>query len=209
MVTRHRRQSCDAFAEQGSSRTFVRVTSHLYSPLRRQSQVEGLPAGRVDRVQCHCRADAGRAPCGRADVTDDGESVGHLVRWNLRRGWRLPVDVAQECLPRALPLPHAFPRARMAEGVAGGFLMGLRHGLFCVGCCWALMVLLFAAGVMTSSWLAHDRPAGRPSTIRGGSADPGHGLTRPAQAGAVTCSTLRAASERARSRLNRRAAETG
>ena len=26
--------------------------------------------------------------------------------------------------------------------------MGIRHGLFCVGCCWALMLLLFAGGVM-------------------------------------------------------------
>jgi predicted metal-binding membrane protein len=32
--------------------------------------------------------------------------------------------------------------------------MGLRHGLFCVGCCWALMALLFAAGVMNLLWVA-------------------------------------------------------
>lgn len=40
------------------------------------------------------------------------------------------------------------------EGIAGAFLMGLRHGLFCVGCCWALMSLLFAAGVMNLLWVA-------------------------------------------------------
>jgi predicted metal-binding membrane protein len=33
-------------------------------------------------------------------------------------------------------------------GTAGAFHMGIRHGLFCVGCCWALMLLLFAGGVM-------------------------------------------------------------
>jgi len=29
------------------------------------------------------------------------------------------------------------------EGRAGAFVMGLRHGLYCLGCCWALMALLF------------------------------------------------------------------
>jgi predicted metal-binding membrane protein len=31
--------------------------------------------------------------------------------------------------------------------------MGLRHGAFCIGCCWALMLLLFAAGVMNLFWV--------------------------------------------------------
>jgi len=32
--------------------------------------------------------------------------------------------------------------------------MGLEHGAFCVGCCWALMALMFVAGVMNLLWLA-------------------------------------------------------
>ena len=32
--------------------------------------------------------------------------------------------------------------------------MGLTHGLFCTGCCWALMALLFVAGVMNLRWIA-------------------------------------------------------
>lgn len=40
------------------------------------------------------------------------------------------------------------------EGRLGALTMGLRHGLFCVGCCWALMALLFAAGVMNVLWVA-------------------------------------------------------
>ncbi len=31
--------------------------------------------------------------------------------------------------------------------------MGWRHGLFCVGCCWALMGLLFVAGIMNPVWI--------------------------------------------------------
>jgi predicted metal-binding membrane protein len=32
--------------------------------------------------------------------------------------------------------------------------MGLRHGAFCLGCCWALMALLFVGGVMNLAWVA-------------------------------------------------------
>ena len=40
------------------------------------------------------------------------------------------------------------------EGVLGGLTLGLRHGAFCVGCCWALMALLFVVGVMNLVWVA-------------------------------------------------------
>ena len=33
-------------------------------------------------------------------------------------------------------------------------LLGLRHGLYCIGCCWALMLLLFVGGVMNIAWIA-------------------------------------------------------
>jgi predicted metal-binding membrane protein len=50
--------------------------------------------------------------------------------------------------------PLAFLTHEWREGVSGAFVMGLRHGMFCVGCCWALMILLFAAGVMNLVWVA-------------------------------------------------------
>jgi predicted metal-binding membrane protein len=37
---------------------------------------------------------------------------------------------------------------------AGALDLGFRHGLYCVGCCWALMALLFVVGVMNLSWIA-------------------------------------------------------
>ena len=39
-------------------------------------------------------------------------------------------------------------------GIAGGLSMGLRHGAFCLGCCWMLMLLLFVGGVMNLAWIA-------------------------------------------------------
>lgn len=40
------------------------------------------------------------------------------------------------------------------EGNSGALLMGLKHGLHCVGCCWVLMALLFVAGVMNLLWMS-------------------------------------------------------
>jgi predicted metal-binding membrane protein len=40
---------------------------------------------------------------------------------------------------------------RHASGSLG---LGLRHGLYCIGCCWALMLLLFVGGVMSIMWIA-------------------------------------------------------
>ena len=50
--------------------------------------------------------------------------------------------------------PMSFILSDWREGVGGAVLMGLHHGAFCVGCCWALMGLLFVAGVMNLLWVA-------------------------------------------------------
>lgn len=50
--------------------------------------------------------------------------------------------------------PLAFLMTEWREGAAGAFLMGVKHGFFCVGCCWALMLVLFAVGVMNMLWVA-------------------------------------------------------
>lgn len=57
------------------------------------------------------------------------------------------------CLMRCRS-PAAFLAERWRAGRFGAFLMGLEHGAYCVGCCWALMVLLFAAGAMNLLWAA-------------------------------------------------------
>jgi predicted metal-binding membrane protein len=51
------------------------------------------------------------------------------------------------CLSRCRS-PAEFLVQRWQRGLAGAFRMGLAHGLFCLGCCWALMLLLFVGGVM-------------------------------------------------------------
>ena len=39
-------------------------------------------------------------------------------------------------------------------GTAGALRLGLTHGIYCLGCCWALMLLLFVGGVMNLAWIA-------------------------------------------------------
>src|SRR5215210_8061392 len=50
--------------------------------------------------------------------------------------------------------PLGFVLNEWREGRWGAFLMGLKHGSYCTGCCWSLMALLFAAGVMNLVWVA-------------------------------------------------------
>jgi len=50
--------------------------------------------------------------------------------------------------------PMGFLLGEWRGGRFGGFVMGWRHGLFCLGCCWALMALLFVGGVMNLAWIA-------------------------------------------------------
>jgi predicted metal-binding membrane protein len=50
--------------------------------------------------------------------------------------------------------PVEFLVSAYRPGVSGALQMGLRHGLYCLGCCWALMLLLFVGGVMNLLWVA-------------------------------------------------------
>ena len=57
------------------------------------------------------------------------------------------------CLARCRS-PAAFLVGEWRPHVRGAWTMGLRHGAMCVGCCWALMALLFVGGVMNIAWVA-------------------------------------------------------
>jgi predicted metal-binding membrane protein len=48
--------------------------------------------------------------------------------------------------------PVGFLLSAWRPGVDGAFVMGSRHGMYCVGCCWLLMALLFVVGVMNTLW---------------------------------------------------------
>jgi predicted metal-binding membrane protein len=50
--------------------------------------------------------------------------------------------------------PLGFLMSNWRDGTWGALQMGLRHGTYCLGCCWALMCVLFAVGVMNLIWVA-------------------------------------------------------
>ena len=58
----------------------------------------------------------------------------------------------QRCLTRCAGPLH-FLMSAWREGWSGALRMGVQHGLFCLGCCWAVMALLFVAGVMNLLWV--------------------------------------------------------
>ena len=49
--------------------------------------------------------------------------------------------------------PISFLSSHWRPGVGGAFRMGIEHGVFCLGCCWFLMALLFYGGVMNLIWI--------------------------------------------------------
>ena len=66
--------------------------------------------------------------------------------YELTAAKRLCLDKCQS--PMLFILKHWKP------GAASAVRLGLVHGIFCVGCCWALMLLLFVGGVMNLAWVA-------------------------------------------------------
>ena len=59
----------------------------------------------------------------------------------------------QACLVKCRS-PMMFLAERWRHGRLGGLELGIRHGAWCLGCCWALMAALFAVGVMSLGWMA-------------------------------------------------------
>ena len=50
--------------------------------------------------------------------------------------------------------PLGFLMTNWRDGRLGALQMGVRHGAYCLGCCWALMCVLFVVGVMSLLWVA-------------------------------------------------------
>lgn len=85
--------------------------------------------------------------------------------WLSARPWLIPASVLalaglfqfsslkDRCLQECRhPGPFLLRHYRRGPGAA--LELGLRHGLFCLGCCWALMLLMFAVGVANLTWMA-------------------------------------------------------
>ena len=93
-----------------------------------------------------------------------GQLVGDVLSWDRAGRWVAGVTLAVAAVYELTPLkdvclgkcrsPLGFLLGSWRDGLSGALKMGARHGAWCVGCCWALMVSLFALGVMSIAWMA-------------------------------------------------------
>lgn len=67
-------------------------------------------------------------------------------------GYQL-TSVKTRCLSKCQS-PLGFLMSHWRDGPVGALSMGLKHGVFCLGCCWAIMAVLFVVGVMNLAWVA-------------------------------------------------------
>ncbi|MEE2709674.1 MAG: DUF2182 domain-containing protein, partial [Gemmatimonadota bacterium] len=82
-------------------------------------------------------------------ISDDLITGGLLVTAGVYQ-W---TPIKESCLKHCRT-PLGFFVTSWKDGDLGAVYMGFTHGLFCVGCCWALMSLSFVAGIMNLLWMA-------------------------------------------------------
>jgi len=91
-------------------------------------------------------------------------TAGDALAWNRAGRWIAGAVLVAAALYELTPLkdvclgrcrrPLGFLLGAWRDGPAGALRMGVEHGAWCVGCCWALMASLFALGVMSVPWMA-------------------------------------------------------
>lgn len=83
-----------------------------------------------------------------AQSTNTWMSAGILIAAGLYQF--SPVKTA--CLAKCRS-PLAYLMAKWRDGAGGALVLGIKHGGYCVGCCWALMALMFVVGAMNLVWM--------------------------------------------------------
>ncbi len=89
----------------------------------------------------------------------------HTLSWLAARPWLVSAatlglagafqfsELKDRCLTNCRH-PAAYLLRHYRRGPGAALLLGWGHGLYCVGCCWALMLVMFAAGVSDLVWMA-------------------------------------------------------
>ncbi|MGO9036175.1 DUF2182 domain-containing protein [Mycobacterium sp.] len=93
-----------------------------------------------------------------------GRVFGDVLSWDRAGRWvaggTLVAAAAYELTPlktvclRHCRSPLGFLLGSWRDGMSGALSMGVKHGAWCLGCCWAFMASLFALGVMSIVWMA-------------------------------------------------------
>jgi len=96
---------------------------------------------------------AGARAAGLGDLSDEQVARDVVAPVALLGAAYQAVPFKQACLSHCRG-PLSFFLQHWRDGPQGALLMGARHGGYCVGCCWLLMVVLLALGVMSLTWMA-------------------------------------------------------
>ena len=93
-----------------------------------------------------------------------GNLLGSELAWNRGGRWLAGGILVVAAVYELTPLkdvclgkcrsPLGFLFGAWRDGLSGALQMGVKHGGWCIGCCWALMAALFALGVMSLAWMA-------------------------------------------------------
>jgi predicted metal-binding membrane protein len=93
-----------------------------------------------------------------------GWAGGDVLDWHRAGRWAAGVTLLVAAVYELTPIkdvclgkcrsPLGFLLGSWRDGPSGALRMGVKNGAWCVGCCWALMLSLFALGVMSVLWMA-------------------------------------------------------
>lgn len=110
--------------------------------------------GRHSLSQQHqCNASLERAALLTSMMESASNILGGLVLVAAGLYQRTPFKDA--CLSHCRsPLDFIMKHGGFRRQITGALALGFRHGLYCIGCCWAVMALLFVGGVMNLLWIA-------------------------------------------------------
>jgi predicted metal-binding membrane protein len=138
----------------------VSPTAALYSRMTKSSS----PVGPLVFVTGYFVTWAAAGVVAFAVSDGGGKLLGSTLAWDRAGRWAAGGTLAAAALYELTPLknvclgkcrsPLGFLLGAWRNGPFGALQMGVRHGAWCVGCCWALMAALFALGVMSLAWMA-------------------------------------------------------
>ena len=138
----------------------VAPTVALYSRMTRSR----APAAPLLFTAGYLVAWAGVGLLAFAVASAGGRIPGDVLAWDRAGRWVAGATLLVAAVYELTPLkdvclgkcrsPLGFLLGSWRDGPAGALQMGARHGGWCIGCCWALMLSLFALGVMSIAWMA-------------------------------------------------------
>ena len=90
-----------------------------------------------------------------ADMAMGGMDMGDFRMIPSSMGLMVPAHTPWQAMEFAFtPFAFVMGHGGFRSDAPGSLMLGLRHGAYCVGCCWALMALLFVGGIMNVLWIA-------------------------------------------------------